>query len=238
MNKEEFVSKLYNKKYIEKQKAKVKLLGFKNKINVYDLILVRLFTTMLMFVIILYSYKYGYIYAPILSIIYYYFFNKLAIDNKIKKRSITLENEAMHFFEVLTLSLETGRNLVSAIEVTTSNVSGILSNEFKESIREVSFGKSLNEALSDMQERIPSDTINNIILSLTESNLYGNSIIDNLYNQIDFLREKRKMEVKGRISKVPILISVISVLFFIPLLFNNIRIFWINTFKIILFMLI
>ena len=124
----------------------------------------------------------------------------------------------MHFFEVLTLSLETGRNLVEAIEVTTTNVSGALSNEFKETVREVSFGKSLNEALSDMQAIIPSDTINNIILSLTESNLYGNSIIQNLYNQIDFLREKRKMEVKGRISKVPVLISVISVFFFIPLL--------------------
>ena len=69
-----------------------------------------------------------------------------------------------------------------------------------------------------MQERIPSDTINSVILSLTQSNLYGNSIIDNLYTQIDYLREKRKMEVKGRISKVPVLISVISVLFFIPLL--------------------
>ena len=69
-----------------------------------------------------------------------------------------------------------------------------------------------------MQERIPSETINNIILSLTQSNLYGNSIIDNLYSQIDYLREKRKLEVKGRISKVPIYISVISVLFFVPLL--------------------
>ena len=47
---------------------------------------------------------------------------------------------------------------------------------------------------------------------------YGNSIIDNLYSQIDYLREKRKLEVKGRISKVPIYISVISVLFFVPLL--------------------
>ena len=124
----------------------------------------------------------------------------------------------MHFFEVLTLSLETGRNLAEAIDVTTNNVSGVLSDEFKESIREVFFGKSLSEALYDMQERIPSDTINSVILSLTQSNLYGNSIIDNLYTQIDYLREKRKMEVKGRISKVPVLISVISVLFFIPLL--------------------
>jgi pilus assembly protein TadC len=53
---------------------------------------------------------------------------------------------------------------------------------------------------------------------LTQSNLFGNSIIDNLYTQVDYLREKRKMEVKGRISKIPVLISIISVLFFVPLL--------------------
>ena len=108
--------------------------------------------------------------------------------------------------------------MVEAVDVTVSNVSGILSDEFKEAIREVSFGKSLNEALNDMNERIPSENVSNIILSLTQANLYGNSIIENLYDQIDYLREKRKLEVKGRISKVPVLISVISVFFFIPLL--------------------
>ena len=151
-------------------------------------------------------------------LIYYFIFQELVIDSKIKKRNTELEKEAMHFFEVLTLSLETGRNLTEAIDVTVSNVDGVLSDEFKESIREVSFGKSLSEALNDMQDRIPSDTINNVILSLTQSNLYGNSIIDNLYTQIDYLREKRKMEVKGKIAKIPVLISVISVLFFVPLL--------------------
>ena len=218
MNKEEFIKKIYSKKYIDKQIAKIKLLGTGNKLDVYDLMVGRLFSSVLLFIIVLGLFNYGYIMAPLITLVYYFLFNRAVLDDKLKKRQIKLESEAMHFFEVLTLSLETGRNLVEAIEVTTSNVSGILSDEFKETVREVNFGKSLNEALSDMQVRIPSDTVSNIILSLTESNLYGNSIINNLYNQIDFLREKRKMEVKGRISKVPVLISVISVLFFIPLL--------------------
>lgn len=217
MNKEEFITRIYNKKYIDKQKKKVKLLGTWDKTNVYDLIIARLATTIILFMLCFVTFNYGYIVAPVAALIYYLMFTRLTIDDKLRKRTIKLESEAMHFFEVLTLSLETGRNLVEAIDVTTANVNGILSKEFKETVREVSFGKSLNEALNDMQYRIPSDTINNIILSLTESNIYGNSIIKNLYNQIDFLREKRKMEVKGRISKVPILISVISVFFFIPL---------------------
>ena len=218
MNKEDFVRMFYSDRYINKMIKKVDLLGIDDNSNVYNLIILRLVSSVVVFIIILLLSDYGYILAPIFTLIYYYLFNSAVINDKLKKRTIKLESEAMHFFEVLTLSLETGRNLASAIEVTTNNVSGILSNEFKETVREVSFGKSLNEALSDMQKRIPSDTINNIILSLTESNVYGNSIIKNLYNQIDFLREKRKVEVKGKISKVPVLISVISVFFFIPLL--------------------
>ena len=217
MNRREFINKIYSRKYIDKIVKKVKLLGNSN-IEPYTLLVCRLFTSVILFCVCLYSFSYGYIIAPIATIIYYNVFNDIALDSKIRRRTSVLEKEAMHFFEVLTLSLETGRNLAEAIVVTVSNVDGILSDEFKESIREVSFGKSLSEALNDMQDRIPSDTINNVILSLTQSNLYGNSIIENLYTQIDYLREKRKMEVKGRIAKVPVLISVISVLFFIPIL--------------------
>ena len=218
MNKEEFVRKVYSDRYVDKFIDKVNLLGTNKKINPYNLIIARLSSSIIIFIIVLYFMKYGYILAPVITFLYYMLFNQVVINNKIKKRMVKLENEAMHFFEVLTLSLETGRNLVEAIDVTTANVSGILVDEFKESLREVQFGKSLNEALTDMQKRIPSENVNNIILSLTQANLYGNSIINNLYGQIDYLREKRKLEVKGNISQVPVLISVISVLFFIPLL--------------------
>ena len=71
--------------------------------------------------------------------------------------------------------------------------------------------------MEGMHKMIPSDTINNIILSLTQANIYGSSIISSLYNQLDYLREKRKLEVKAEISKIPIKISIISVFFFVPL---------------------
>ena len=218
MNRQEFIRKIYSKKYVDKIVSKVKLLGFSDNTNPYDFLITRLISSILLFILCLYSLDYGYIFAPVITVIYYFIFNEIFLDSKMKKRSIILEREAMHFFEILTLSLETGRNLAEAIDVTTSSVDGVLSDEFKETVREVSFGKSMSEALNDMQDRIPSDTINNVILSLTQSNLYGNSIIENLYTQVDYLREKRKMEVKGRISKVPVLISIISVLFFVPLL--------------------
>ena len=101
--------------------------------------------------------------------------------------------------------------------VTVDSDNGEITEEFKEALREVKYGKSLTEALEDMQNTIPTETVNNIILSLTQADLYGSSIIESLYTQIEYLRDKRRMEVKAEISKVPIKISIISVFFFIPL---------------------
>ena len=54
-----------------------------------------------------------------------------------------------------------------------------------------------------------------VLFAVKEGKLYQ---LDTMYNQVDYLRERRKMEVKALISKVPTKISVISVFFFIPLI--------------------
>ena len=219
MNKREFVGIFFSKKTICKYDKKIKSLGSKCKYNAYDFLFFKFASTLIIFMLLLWLFDFGYILSPIITYLYcFYLYNYYFLDRKIKKRTILLENEAIQFFEVLTLSIDTGRNLSGSLEVTTSNVGGELSREFKETLREVRFGKSLVEAVNDMQERIPSESINNIILSLNQANFYGNNVIDNLYQQVDYLREKRKMEVKAKISKIPIKISVISVLFFVPLM--------------------
>ena len=210
--------KIYSKKQIEKIETKIKLLGVSSKYDALTFLNIRLITSILIFLIILINYKYGYIFSIIIVILYYYLFEKILLDNKINKRRKKLNVEAIYFFEVLTLSLQTGRNLVEAISITTNSIDSELSLEFKEALRETKYGKSLNESLSDMQSKIPSDSINNIILALTQANIYGSSIIDTMNNQVDYLRERRKLEVKAAISKVPTKISIISVFFFIPLI--------------------
>ena len=69
-----------------------------------------------------------------------------------------------------------------------------------------------------MNQRIPSLTIRNIILNIEQSNMFGNSIIDTMYNQLDFLKEKQVNDIKAEINKIPNKISIVSVLFFIPLI--------------------
>ena len=70
MNKEEFIRTIYNKKYVDKIVKKFKLLGYDNTLNPYDVMVTRLVTSILVFCISLYVSEYGYIVAPILSIIF------------------------------------------------------------------------------------------------------------------------------------------------------------------------
>ena len=219
MNEEYYLSKkFYKKKKVEEIEKKIKLLGVSSKLKTYQYLNIETIGTIIFFIIGLLSNHFGYIIAPLLAYIYYKSISYLLIDRRIKIRKKILEEEAITFFEILTLSLETGRNLQEALKVTVESSNGNLVNQLKEVLREVHYGKSLTEALRDMTNTIPSDTINNIIISLTDANIYGSSIIDSLHNQLDYLRELRISEVKEEISKVPIKISIISVFFFIPLL--------------------
>lgn len=209
---------IYRKKTRKLIEDKVNLLGSSYKYSAIDLLNLRFATCFFSFVISLFFLDYGYIIAPFIVLIMYYSFFPLFLDTQIKKREKRLEKDALDFFEILALSLEAGRNIKTALEVTTKNVNSSLSLEFARAVRDVNFGKDLDEALEELKYRIPSDTVNNIILNIRQANMFGNNIVDTIYNQINYIREKRVLDIKGEISKIPVKISIISVIFFIPLL--------------------
>ncbi len=222
------IKNIYRRKDIEKTEEKLKMLGldFKNpkKIaffykNAITYLNTRFLSSFLVFLFVLYKCgNMSYILAPTITILYYYLFYIVTFTIPIQKRVRKLDHEALSFFEILTLTLESGRNLEHALSIAVFNVDSEIAKEFKKTLFEVKFGKSLMESLEDMKNRIPSESINNILLNITQTNVFGNSIIETMYNQIDFLREKQILEIKGQISKIPNKISIISVLFIVPLI--------------------
>ena len=212
------VYKIYQKKTIERIESKIKLLGINCNYNVIDLLNLRLLASVIIFIFLLVFTKQGYLWAPIATVIFYIASEKIVLDYQIKIRTKKLEDEATFFFEVLGLTLESGRNLKAALDMTAKNINSELSSEFKKTLGEIKLGKSFTESLESMKERIPSDSINNIILSLMQSSVYGSSITESLNNQLEYIREKKLLAVKAEITKLPTKISVISVVFFIPIM--------------------
>ena len=218
MKLEELSKNIYDRYSRNDIKKRMILLGKNKDSDVYKFLNLRLITSIIIFFVIICFVEWGYVLGIIVVVPYYLLLPRITIDVKINQRRKKLENEAMYFFEILALSLESGNNLYNAITVTSSSIDSELSNEFRKMINDIKYGKSFDEAISSMRERIPSNTINNILLNIKEANLFGNNIINTLDNQLDYLRESKILETRAYISKIPLKISVISVVFFIPLL--------------------
>ena len=211
------MEKIYLKKDIENINKKINMLG-KTKWDAVGFINARVFTTILFTLFLILFTHISYLLLPVLVILYYYGFYYIFITRKLKLREQKLDREALYYFEVLTLTLESGKNLQNSLELTCKNVHSELSDEFQRSLNEVKVGKSLIESLTDMQSRIPSENINNIIMNIMQTNYFGNSIIDTMNNQVDYLREKQILDIRGQINKIPNKISIVSVLFIVPLI--------------------
>lgn len=217
-NKKSFINRIYREKDIKKIDTKINQFGVSKKFDTQYFMNFRFFSSMIVFVVLFIFADFGALIAPVATVLWYILVGYFMIDKPLKKRERKLDNEAYYYFEVLTLALESGRNLENAIKMACKYIDSEISSEFKETIKQVNFGKSLTESLSVMSMRIPSLTINNIILNMEQSNLFGNSIIETMYNQLDFLKDKQIMDIKAQINKIPNKISIFSVLFFIPLI--------------------
>ncbi len=215
--KEKLVKNLYPSRSIERIEKKYNLMGVDKKGDPYNFLLYRLIFCLIFFLLLLIFSSRGFITAPIFTILVYYLIEYLFLDKKIKERASILDYESLFYFQVLSLSLESGKDLKGAISLTCENISSTISKEFEKTIKEVEFGKSLTEALDDMKKRIPSESINSVILNINQSNVYGNNILESLNNQIEFIRNKKILEVKSTINKMPLKISILSVLFIIPI---------------------
>ena len=208
-------SGIYRKKTIKKLNKKFKLLGIET--NSIKFMNYRILSSLIIFILFMIFSNKGYILGPVFAILVYISFECI-LNYKINKRRELLNYDAIFYFQVLSLTLESGKNLQGGLELTCNGVNNSLSSDFKKTLHEVSLGKSLSDAINDMKERIPSEEVNTVLLNNTQSALFGNNIIDSLNNQIDYLRDKKLLDIKGKINKMPVKISVISVIFIVPII--------------------
>ena len=144
------MAKIFRKKDYLEMNRKFSMIP-NSKINGEVFLSLRLTLTLVTFISLLFITEIGYIYAPLGAILVYYLITYICLLKPLKLRVEKLDFEALDFFEVLTLSLESGKNLEQALEVTTNVVKSELSEEFRKALYEIKFGKSLEEALNALK---------------------------------------------------------------------------------------
>jgi tight adherence protein C len=179
----------------------------------------RLASSLILFIFLLFFSSYGYIVAPIVTVIYYYFIEYVILDIQIGKRKKELEDASLDYFPILLLCLNGSNNIKNAIVLTNEQVNNSLSKEFERVIRDVKIGKSLDESLTLLKDRIPSSFIINIIVNLIEANRMGNSISESIKDQLDYIEDKRKKKIIKYHRMMPFKVAIASIIFVFAMLF-------------------
>ena len=214
---EQLVRKIYLKKTIDKYETKYTYLNDNNKNYVISFLINKLFISVL---ILFFSFLLckSIVLSIIIVILFNILYSYIKFDRKLLIRQKQLEKDSLFFFEVLLLSLKSGKNLNQALKLTCDNVDNLLSNEIKDVMEDTKYGTSLHEALINYEKHIPSESIRNIINTITETYISGKDMISSIDKELDLLENKRLYDIKTYINKLPIKISVISVFILIPLM--------------------
>lgn len=192
-------------------KDKLNMLGF--VINPLVFIYMRLISSLILFLVLLFAIPYGYIIAPIVTVLYYIFVEIIIIDLAIKGRIRELEDDAICFMPIFLLAVKSGRNIKKSLQYTTDIIDNTLSKEFKRVLFDEKIGKSFDDALLELKKRIPSDIVVNMIVSIIEANRMGNNVNDSINSQLNYLKDRKNKKILNTYKVVPLKMAIVSVIF-------------------------
>jgi tight adherence protein C len=121
--------------------------------------------------------------------------------------------------DLLTISVEAGLGFDAAIVKVTEKMKGPLSDEFKRAAGEQRIGKSRQESLRGISERVEVKELQNFISAIIQADQLGVSMSKVLRIQSEQLRQDRRQRAEEKAARAPILIMLPTVGCIFPSLF-------------------
>src|SRR5690625_2428667 len=163
------------------------------------------------------------IFISLFFILFYVFLNYLQ-EQVIKK----IENDIPLFLKLLAASLSSGYSIQAALKENIYHWQGPLQKEMGLLLHELQVGHSLNEALANLRQRLPSEGIKIMALTLEVALHSGGSVAglldqlaDNLNKKIDLEQKIDALSFQGKIQAYVLTLIPYVLLFILYWLYPN-----------------
>lgn len=143
------------------------------------------------------------------------------LQRKVRLRTDEIFHSLPDVLDLLTICVEAGVSIDSALVKTTENpqfIGNPLAEEIKRASREIRAGKLRTEALKDMAERTGVDDLKSFVTMLIQTERFGTSLSLALRVHSDSLRTKRRQIAEEAAAKTTIKMIFPLVLFVFPAL--------------------
>lgn len=141
-----------------------------------------------------------------------------ALEKTAEKRTAQMRRSLADTVDMLNLTLAAGIGFDSALRLVATNTTGALAEEFSRVVREISIGKSRDEALRALGERTPDQDLRRFCTTCIQADRRGTPFGEILAIQSTELRIKRRQDAEERAQKVPVKILFPTMIFFLPTL--------------------
>ena len=141
------------------------------------------------------------------------------LGNKAGGRGKNILESLPDALDLLTISVEAGLGFDAALVKVTEKLKGALSDEFKRAASEQRVGKSRQEALRGITQRVEQKELANFISAIIQADQLGVSMSKVLRIQSEQMRGERRQRAEEKASKAPILIMLPTIGCIFPSLF-------------------
>jgi tight adherence protein C len=141
------------------------------------------------------------------------------LSRKVDERQKEILRTLSDTLDLLTISVEAGLALNSAISQVVQNVPGVLSAEFARMLQEIQLGVPRSEAFRHLAERTDVEELNAFALAMIQADVFGVSIASVLRTQAQQLRIKRRQRAEAKAQQTPVKIVFPLILCILPALF-------------------
>ncbi|PQV63886.1 tight adherence protein C [Abditibacterium utsteinense] len=155
----------------------------------------------------------------ILGVIYGFKLPDIWLGIKIRARQTEVQLVLPDMIDLISVSVEAGLGLMSAIQRISERFDNALSEEFLRTLQEVRLGRSQTDALRDMVTRIDVPDLTTLLTAIIQAELLGLAVANVLRIQSERLRERRSQRAREAAQKAPIKMTFPLVLFIFPALF-------------------
>lgn len=138
---------------------------------------------------------------------------------KIRTRQNAIQLVLPDMIDLISVSVEAGLGLMSAIQRISERFDNPLSEEFLRTLQEVRLGRAQTDALRDMVKRVDVPDLTTLLTAIIQAELLGLAVANVLRVQSERLRERRSQRAREQAQKAPIKMTFPLVLFIFPALF-------------------
>jgi tight adherence protein C len=141
------------------------------------------------------------------------------LGNRASGRGKQILEKLPDALDLLTISVEAGLGFDAALVKVTEKLKGALSEEFKRAASEQRVGKSRQEALRGITDRVEQRELANFISAIIQADQLGVSMSKVLRIQSEQMRQERRQRAEEKAAKAPILIMLPTIGCIFPSLF-------------------